>query len=235
MNVFDRTFYKKAYHDLRFTPDNMLEWHFKEVGIKEGRVGSQQDLDLFFKKLPYTFEYDTYKRENHDVPSNDLHAAIHFYTYGYKEGRIYNNSQKPSVEHTLGSNITQLVNNSVNVTEPFLTRDIHVIFKVVPVCNLNNFSHTMDTLLQQSFENKTIHICFNDIDRQKYICSYSSENVLIYNLQSYTDLVPRDNNCRYVNLREGDYFTEQNTISKLISSPLKELISQNYKIYSRVL
>lgn len=175
---FDSNFYRRAYPDLRFIPDDRLEDHYKVQGANENRLPNEYILTSFIDQLPYEFDCKLYRKLYPDVPSNDLHSFLHYYMHGQNENRVYNKTQLEYKNKSVLDKIT-LQNNSYQ-TKPI--KNYNTKFNIV--IRTHNRSEMFDicyeSVLDQTHKNYNIYIIYQDIDSDSYVLSYAAENTYIF-------------------------------------------------------
>jgi hypothetical protein len=104
-NNFDWVYYKKMNPDINIINYDSAIKHYKDHGYKENRVYSQFDSpkseyiptinnDINLIELPIDFDWKIYKNYNKDLSfiKTEHESKKHYIEHGYKENRIYSNS-----------------------------------------------------------------------------------------------------------------------------------------------
>ena len=150
--MFDPTFYRKIYPDLRFIPDDyQLENHWLQNGSKEGRICCEEQLRQFINELPYKFSLYDYQKYP-DVPSNELDCLVHFYMHGYKEGRVYS---------------AQQLENTNNKLEQQLS-DEHEIYDDIEIDTTYDDNKKINILIRTHARGKMFLNCISSVLSQTY-------------------------------------------------------------------
>jgi len=237
---FDSNFYRRAYPDLRFIPDDRLEDHYKMQGVNENRLPNEHKLMNFIKQLPFDFDCRLYRKLYPDVPSNTLHSFLHYYMHGQHEKRVYNKTQLEFKNKEVLDKIS-LQNNYQ--TKP--TKNYNTTFNIV-IRTHNRpemFDICYESILDQTYKNYKIYIIYQDIDSDSYILSYASEKTFmlkgnkINNETNYYDdycnqILPYINEGWIIYLDDDNRFVNSDVLSfldnEIGSNPSSKIITTGF-------
>lgn len=170
----DLKFYRQAYPDVRFLLDFQLEQHYTSQGRSENRLRCEQELRDFLNSLEHAFDCSFYKKHYPDVPSSDLHASVHYYMFGFKEGRLYNPVLLPKSDYerkykTIKTDTNQPVPNN------------HTTFNILlEPTDEEGFEHKIRSILSQKYKNYHVHILIENVNKNNHVLSCSNENFHFY-------------------------------------------------------
>lgn len=131
-------FYKLFNKDLKNLNNIQLQYHWKNIGIKENRICS---LEHFYSLYPY-FDNESYKKYNSDIHIIDkLELMIHWHNIGNKENKLCSdmhfNYLYPNID------INKLNKNDIDIIE--FRKQYHIN-------KLNNIDITIENLEKDNSE-----------------------------------------------------------------------------------
>ena len=214
--MFDYEFYKKYNGDLISrnitTKIDLMKYHLK-YGRKEGRLGSIKEFDNKYK----TFNYLEYIKYNPDLKNlTEIELKIHYYKFHKTESRVANIFD-----------LLKLCKNNLTLLPTQLiiaNKSNHLINILIRTSNRLTFHKCITSVLNQTYKNIKIHVCYDDIASLKYLVDYDISYFHViknndpygYNLYC-NDLMNKVNDGYVMFLDDDDMLTHNNCLEYIAS------------------